>query len=124
CQTVRTEPMWSASGRAIRRVIEGLQPGQRVLCYRYTEQIDKKKKMGLLVHIEPLGRPPAGSPATQTPAADRPAPRPPRGQPQPDDHQAPVRAPQPSAPEPHSPEDNAALTEIEMRVNALKPRQM
>jgi hypothetical protein len=62
CQTVRTEPMWSATGRATRKILESMQSGQRGVFYRYTEQIDRKRKMGLLVHIEPLGhqtRPPA-----------------------------------------------------------------
>lgn len=55
CQTVRTEPMWSQSGRVIRKTIEAMTSGQRAIFYRYSEQIDKKRKQGLLVHLEPLG---------------------------------------------------------------------
>jgi hypothetical protein len=62
CQTVRTEPMWSAHGRATRKILESMQSGQRGVFYRYTETIDATRKMGLLIHLEPLGhqtRPPA-----------------------------------------------------------------
>ncbi len=78
-QTVRTEPMWSPTGRAMRKTLESMTSGQAAVCYRYTEQIDKKRKMGLLIHLEPLGRsrpaeaaqapPPAAAPAGRTDTA-------------------------------------------------------
>ena len=53
CQTLRTEPMWSESGRAIRAVLDRMQHGQPAIIYRHSEQISKSKKTALLVHIEP-----------------------------------------------------------------------
>ncbi len=79
CQTVRTEPMWSQSGRVIRKTIEAMSSGQQAVFYRYSEQIDKKRKQGLLIHLEPLGsqsrsvtpdRPPTSVQAPERPAGD------------------------------------------------------
>lgn len=86
CQTVRTEPMWSATGRHTRKTLESMQSGQRAVFYRYTESISKTQKMGLLVHVEPLGQrsrqesaprvPPPAAPPPAREAGEGPAPSP------------------------------------------------
>lgn len=123
CQTVRTEPLWSATGRSIKRILDGLESGQRIVCYRYSEQFDKTKKVGLLVHVEPLGRrrdsrgAPAGPPAETRRPAERGAP--------PSDAR-PAGGESPSSPPARSQatrDDNAALVEIERRFEALNSRQ-
>lgn len=54
CQTLRTEPMWSPSGRAMRAILERMQHGQPANVYRYSEAVSKSQKTALLTHIEPL----------------------------------------------------------------------
>lgn len=129
-QKLRTEPMWSAAGRAMRATLEGLTRGQKVVCYRHSEQIDKTRKTGILIHIQAVGKAPAGggpnpSPAgspRQEPIRQQGASRPPAAAPD----QAPAQdhpSPAPAPPSPGSPEDNAALTAIEKRFDALSTRQ-
>lgn len=121
-QTVRTEPMWSPYGRTQRDALDRLEVGQPILAYRYTEQIDKKRKMGLLIHFEVLGRrrmegqapPPARSQrrpdGAQTPPSEPPEQVPP-----------PAPAASPSATPPA--DDDAALVELGRRFEALSSRQ-
>lgn len=123
CQTVRTEPLWSATGRSIKRILDGLESGQWIVCYRYSEQFDKTKKVGLLVHVEPLGRrrdsqgAPAGPPAEQRRPADRQDPDP-AGQ-----SAAGAARPAPAARSQSDRDDNAALVDLERRFEALSSRQ-
>lgn len=77
CQTMRTEPMWSASGREMRRILEGLDPGQYVTVYRYSEQVGKTKKTSVLVHLEPLRQRAQHAPAPQRAASPPAEARPP-----------------------------------------------
>lgn len=120
CQTVRTEPVWSASGRYMRRLLDSLEPGQKVVCWRYSEQIGKTKKVGLLVHLEPQGR--RRDPQASRPPAEerRPAGR---QEPPPDDRHAGGGEPQAPPPARSTRDDNAALVELERRFDALTPRQ-
>ncbi len=122
CQTVRTEPVWSASGRHMRRVLDSLEPGQKVVCWRYSEQIGKTKKVGLLVHLEPgrrrdsQGAAPSPSAGVRRPGRDQ-AP-PPESRPAGDGGASPSPARSQA-----ERDDNAALTEIGRRFEALTPRQ-
>lgn len=86
CQTLRTEPMWSPSGRAMRAILERMKHGQPANVYRYSEAVSKTQKTALLTHIEPLRMPRGGN---QT----RPAPDPARSS----DRQAEGGARQPSS---------------------------
>lgn len=124
CQTVRTEPIWSATGRAMRRTLDSLEPGQRIVCWRYSEQIGKTKKVGLLVHVEPLpvrrrdsqgasARPPAGE---RRPAGDVPQASPAAGGGEP-------ASPPPARSSTPPSGDDAALVELGLRFEALTAPQ-
>lgn len=125
CQTVRTEPVWSATGRHMRRLLDSLEVGQRVVCWRYSEQIGKTKKVGLLVHLEPLGRrrdsqgPPPGQPAgVRRPGRDQ---DPPSGSRSAGGEESAASPPARSSTPPS--DDNAALTELGIRFEKLSPSQ-
>lgn len=123
CQTVRTEPLWSATGRSMKRILDGLESGQRIVCYRYSEQFDKTKKVGLLVHVEPLGRRRDPQGASVSPPAQERRPAPERAS-SPAPGPAGGEGPAPSPPaRSHDSADNAALSELERRFEALTPRQ-
>lgn len=55
-ETMRSEPMWTQAGRAMRRKIEALQPGDSVVAHKFVEDVDRGKKVRVLVHLEVLGR--------------------------------------------------------------------
>lgn len=63
---LRTEPMWTPAGRAIRKIVENLAPGQKVAAHKFIEQIDAQRKVRVLVHIEALGSRP-GAPRQPDP---------------------------------------------------------
>lgn len=53
---LRTEPMWTPAGRAMRRILDALEPGQQVTAFKHVEPIDAQRKVRVLVHLEPVGR--------------------------------------------------------------------
>jgi hypothetical protein len=110
CQTVRTEPMWSASGRAMRTILQSCEVGQMMVCYRYKEQVSKSKATGLLVHAEPL-RTRGGAPSGHPPARQVEQPR------QAGDETAAVSSPA----APTSPSGDEPIVE---RINKLPTQQM
>lgn len=113
CQTVRTEPMWSGSGRAVRSILESMESGQRAVFYRYTEQIDRKRKQGLLVHVQPLRTRAAPGQTTHPPS--RPPARQASEEPRPSSDAAPSPEPARTGRDPHG--------IIEERFEALTARQ-
>lgn len=57
-ESLRTEPMWTGAGRAMRRKVEHLQPGDSVVVHKHVETVDGSKKVRVVVHLEVLGRKP------------------------------------------------------------------
>lgn len=62
-ESLRTEPMWTVSGRHMRKIVEAMVPGQKANVFKHIDTIDGSRKSRVLAHIEPLGKPNSSRPA-------------------------------------------------------------